>query len=90
MAAPTLTPSSQTSAITLPTGSSPSDVRNNASLPFQIYSDNSSAMFSRYFCTGASDQVSYVYKKLGGDVLDVEITKDQVFTAYEEATLEYP
>jgi len=89
MAVPTLKPSSQISAITLPSGSSPSEVTNNTSLPFQIYSDESSAMFSQYFCSGAADQVSYVYKKLGGDVLDVEITKDQVFTAYEEATLEY-
>jgi len=89
MAVPTLTPSSQTSATTLPTGSSPSDVRNNTSLPFQIYSDNSTAMFSQYFCTGAADQVSYVFKKLGGDVLDVELTSGSIFTAYEEATLEY-
>ena len=91
MATPTLTPSSQTSAITLSTGSSPGDVRNNTSLPFQLYSDATtpSALFSQYFCTGAADQVSYVYKKLGGDVLDLEITNNQVFTAYEEATLEY-
>jgi len=89
MAVPTLTPSSRTSAIALTTGSAPGDVKDNTSLPFQLYSDSSSAMFSQYFCSGASDQVSYVYKKLGGDVLDVEITNNQVFTAYEEATLEY-
>jgi hypothetical protein len=89
MAVPTLTPSSRTSAIALTTGSAPGDVKDNTSLPFQLYSDSSSAMFSQYFCSGASDQVAYVYKKLGGDVLDVEITNNQVFTAYEEATLEY-
>jgi hypothetical protein len=89
MAVPTLTPSRETSAIVLPTGSSPVDVEDSAELPFQLYSDSSSAMFSQYFCTGAADQVSYVYKKLGGDVLDIEITTGSVFSAYEEAVLEY-
>jgi len=90
MAVPTLTPASTTSAITLPTGSSPSDVA-GAELPFGIYSNigDNPASFSSFFCTGASDQVAYVYKKLGGDVLDIELTKEQVFSAYEEATLEY-
>jgi hypothetical protein len=41
------------------------------------------------FASGAADQVSYVYKKLGGDVLDVEITQFNVYAAYEEAVLEY-
>jgi len=89
MAVPTLTPSRQTSAITLPTGSSPGDVKDNTELPFQIYSDTTSGMFSQYFCTGAADQVSYTYKKLGGDVLDLEITTGSIFSAYEESVLEY-
>ena len=80
MATPTLTPSSATSAITLSSGSTPSDV---TGLPFGIYSTD------RYFLSGASDQVAYTYKKLGGDVLDIEITKEQVYTSYEEAVLEY-
>jgi hypothetical protein len=41
------------------------------------------------FVSGAVDQVSYVYRKLGGDVLDIEITAKQVYTAYEESVLEY-
>jgi len=41
------------------------------------------------FLSGASDQVAYTYRKLGGDVLDIELTKEQVFSAYEEACLEY-
>ena len=89
MAVPTLTPSSETSAITLPTGSSPSNVEDNSELPFQLYSDTNSTMFSQYFCTGAADQVSYTYKKLGGDVLDLEITTGSIFSAYEESVLEY-
>ena len=82
MAVPTLTPASETSAIILPTGSNATDAK-DAALPFGVYQSD------QYFCTGASDQVAYVYKKLGGDVLDIEITKEQVFAAYEEAVLEY-
>ena len=89
MAVPTLTPSSETSAIVLPTGSTASDVENNTELPFQMYSDTTSGLFSQYFCTGAANQVSYTFKKLGGDVLDIEITTGSVFSAYEEAVLEY-
>jgi len=89
MAVPTLTPSSQTSTIVLPSGSSAGDVENNTELPFQIYSDTTSGMYSQYFCEGAANQVAYTYKKLGGDVLDIEITTGSVFTTYEEAVLEY-
>jgi len=89
MAVPTLTPSSETSRVALPTGSTPSDVQDNVELPFQIYSDSSTNMYSQYFCTGAANQVSYTFKKLGGDVLDLEITTGSVFSAYEEAVLEY-
>ena len=41
------------------------------------------------FLTGAAAQVAYTYKKLGGDILDLEITSGSVFANYEEATLEY-
>tara|TARA_R110000824_G_scaffold12623_10_gene55362 strand:+ start:12074 stop:13357 length:1284 start_codon:yes stop_codon:yes gene_type:complete len=86
MARPTLTPASTTSTVVLPvTGA----LTNVSSLPFGVYSDSSSPLFSQYFATGAIDQVAYTYKKLGGDVLDLEITEGQVYAAYEEATLEY-
>ena len=39
--------------------------------------------------SGAVEQVSYTYRKLGGDVLDIEITTQNVYAAYEEAVLEY-
>ena len=39
--------------------------------------------------SGASDQVAYTYKKLGGDVVDIELTPSNVYAAYEEAVLEY-
>jgi len=41
------------------------------------------------FKAGAVDQVAYTYKKLGGDVLDIELTEGNVYAAYEEACLEY-
>ena len=82
MAVPTLTPSSQTSAIRLPSGSNPA-VAEAAEFPFTVYTAD------RYFLSGAADQVAYTYKKLGGDVLDVELSSSQVFAAYQESVLEY-
>lgn len=82
MSEPTLTPVSQTSAVVLPTGSNASEAE-AAEFPFSIYTDD------QYFLTGAADQVAYTYHKLGGDVLDIELVKEQVFSAYQEAVLEY-
>jgi hypothetical protein len=81
MAVPVLTPASTLSAIVLPSAGTIADVA--ATLPFGIYST------SPAFLTGAADQVGYVYKKLGGDILDIEITTGNVYAAYEEAVLEY-
>ena len=81
MAVPTLTPASTLSAVVLPSAGNLGDVA--SALPFGIYS-NSAA-----FISGAADQVAYVYKKLGGDVLDIELTTGNVYAAYEEAVLEY-
>lgn len=91
MAVPTLRPTSQTSTVVLPSGSVANNVENSRALPFQIYSDSStpSTLFSQYFCSGAAEQVAYTYKKLGGDVLDIELTSGSVFAAYEESSLEY-
>lgn len=92
MAIPTLTPASTTSAIALPATGSTSNVDSVANpLPFGIYTVDSlwtSSQITNYK-QGSSDQVAYVYKKLGGDVLDLEITEYQVYAAYEEACLEY-
>ena len=52
------------------------------SLPFGIYTSNA-------FVSGAVDQVAYTYNKLGGEVLDIELKTSQVYSAYEEAVLEY-
>ena len=82
MATPTLTPTSQTSAIVLPSGSTAAEASGSA-FPFEQYTDN------QYFLSGAADQVAYTYAKLGGDVLDIELTKEQIFSSYQEAVLEY-
>ena len=80
MAVPTLTPTSQTSAIILPSAGVPADVA--AACPIGAYSDNA-------FLTGAAKQVDFTYKKLGGDILDIELKATNVYANYEEACLEY-
>ena len=93
MAVPTLTPSSQTSAVILPaTGTLGTDT-DGAGLtthyPFGLYVTEGADLYDSNFITGAADQVTYTYKKLGGDVLDLELTVGNVYAAYEEAVLEY-
>ena len=87
MSLPTLTPSSTLSAVILPVTGTSANV--NSAVPYKIYSDTSAPMYSSEFLAGAVDQVSYVYKKLGGDVLDIELTEGNVYATYEEAVLEY-
>jgi len=77
-----LSPKSQISAVILPATGSHSAVL-TGSLPFGVYSGSAD------FITGAVLQVSYTYKKLGGDVVDIELTPSNVYAAYEEAVLEY-
>ena len=76
-----LQPLSETSAIILSSTGSASDVA--AAVPFGVYSSSNS------FLTGAALQVNFVFKRLGGDVVDIELTNDNVYAAYEEAVLEY-
>jgi hypothetical protein len=76
-----LNPISQTSAVILPVTGTTTNV--SSAVPFGIYTA------SVDFLSGAADQVAYVYKKLGGDILDIEITAANVYAAYEEAVLEY-
>jgi len=81
MALPTLTPASQMSKSILAATGSTADVA--SSLPLGIYSGSAA------FISGAADQVAYTYKKLGGDVLDIELKTTNVYANYEEACLEY-
>jgi hypothetical protein len=88
MALPVLTPVSTMSKVILPeTGS----IANVTGLPFSIYTNTAywSANQIALYKSGSVDQVAYTYKKLGGDVLDIELTERQVHSAYEESCLEY-
>tara|TARA_Y100001963_G_C6790413_1_gene455075 strand:- start:4102 stop:5373 length:1272 start_codon:yes stop_codon:yes gene_type:complete len=76
-----LKPRSETSAIVLTSTGSVGDV--SGSVPFGIYTGSAD------FLSGAVLQVAYTYKKLGGDVIDIELTTANVYAAYEEAVLEY-
>jgi len=81
-----MNPQSQTSAIILPASGASTPAAGQTvktACPFGIYTG------SLDFITGAANQVDYVYKKLGGDVVDIELTVDNVYAAYEEAVLEY-
>ena len=75
-----LRPASTLSAVVLPATGTHSDVASD--LAYGIYNNSS-------FVSGAVDQVAYVYNKLGGNILDLEITPKNVYNAYEEACLEY-
>lgn len=81
MSYPVLTPKSQTSAIVLPVTGTVINVAD--SLPFGVYANDND------FILGAVDQVAFTYKMLGGDVLDIELTEQNVYAAYEAAVLEY-
>ena len=81
MAFPTLTPISQMSKSILPATGTVTEVA--ALLPLEVYSD------SAQFLSGAADQVAYTYKKIGGDVLDIELKSGNVYANYQEAVLEY-
>lgn len=75
-----LQPASTVSAVVLPSTGTSDDVID--SLSYGIYTTDA-------FVSGATDQVAYTYNKLGGRVLDLEITPAIVYNAYEEACLEY-
>ena len=81
MSLPELTPTSQTSAIVLPITGTISNV--TAALPLGVYKDSSE------FLSGAVAQVAFTYKRLGGDVLDIELTEENVYANFEDAVLEY-
>jgi len=89
MAAPVLTPSSQTSAVVLPSTGSLIIAGDSANYPYGLYADAGSQLFDTNFVTGAVEQVNFTYRKLGGDVLDIELTDKNIYAAYEEAVLEY-
>ena len=93
MARQKLSPISETSAIVLTSTGSAIITGNGAGnpvhYPFGMYVNTESPLYDVNFVNGASDQVTFIYKKLGGDVVDIELTPSNVYAAYEEAVLEY-
>ena len=81
MSLPILTPTSQTSAIILPITGNTDNVA--AATPLGVYDS------STEFLSGAAAQVAFTYKRLGGDVLDIELTEENVYANFEDAVLEY-
>ncbi len=81
MSLPELTPTSQTSAIILPITGTAGNVAD--ACPIGAYTG------SVDFLSGAAAQVAFTYKKLGGDILDIELKEENVYANYEEAVLEY-
>ena len=76
-----INPISETSTVILTSTGSADLVA--ATVPFGVYTGSAD------FLSGAALQVAYVFKKLGGDVVDIELTPANVYSAYEEAVLEY-
>jgi len=89
MSRPTLTPASTVSTVILPATGTLSVAQDATTYPFGIYADSSSDFFDSNFALGAVDQVAYTFKKLGGDILDIELVEENVYAAYEESVLEY-
>lgn len=77
---PNLNPNTLISEIILPPTGSAAFVM--PSLAYGIYSSSA-------FISGAVDMVAYVYQRLGGNVLDLEIEPSNVYNAYESAILKY-
>jgi len=90
MALPTFSPISQMSKVILPPTGNVANVT-TSSLPFAVYvsPDYWTTEQIGAYQTGSVEQVAFTYKKLGGDVLDIELVETQVHAAYEEAVLEY-
>ena len=87
MAVPQLTPKQQTSAVVLPVTGAHYGTHTIwgtlSKLPYGMYTGSAD------WVSGAVDQVSFTYKMLGGDVLDIELSSSNVYASYELATLEY-
>ena len=86
MSIPELTPTTGSSAIVLPSACTQANgvpTLVSGACPIGAYTG------SNGFQRGACSQVAYTYKKLGGDVLDIELTEESIYASYEEACLEY-
>ena len=81
-AKPVLTPVSNTNISALSSSATPANAA-SFTYPMGVYTTNTA------FLSGAAAQVAFVYQRLGGDILDIELKNEMVYSSYEEATLEY-
>jgi hypothetical protein len=79
---PVLTPVSNANVSALSASATATEA-GSFTYPMGVYSSDTS------FLSGAASQVSFVYQRLGGDILDIELKNQMVFSSYEEACLEY-
>ena len=79
---PVLTPISNTNISALSSSATPANAA-SFTYPMGVYTANTA------FLSGAAAQVAFVYQRLGGDILDIELKNEMVYSSYEEATLEY-
>lgn len=89
MAVPVLTPASQMSKVILPATGNTDTAASGSIYALGVYVDSGSDLYDTNFISGASDQVTYTYRKLGGAVLDIELTEQDIYSHYEDAVLEY-
>lgn len=86
MAYPIISPSENINVSILPASVTFSEIesfKNAGGFQNSVYTDNS------LFLSGCVEQVGYVHKYLGGDILDIELSTGSVFTAYQNACFEY-
>lgn len=89
MPLPVLTPPTTVSRLVLPSTGSHSEVT-STNLPYGVYiSSQIPTSEQNLFISGAVSQVAFVYRMLGGSVLDIELTTGDVYSSYELACLEY-
>ncbi len=81
---PGIVPASKIGRIVLPQYATIAEVNTEENpLPLSAYTDDEE------FIQGCADQVAIVYFTLGGDVMDIELTPYLVFSAYQQAVLDY-
>jgi len=85
-----LTPTSKTNTIVLSPSAAINDIVEDL-VPLGVYTPSDASLSDEKdaFVAGAKQQINYVYNKLGGEVIDIEITNGQVYSSYEQACVVY-
>ena len=85
MSLPTLTPRQTAPTNILPETGSVDEGHTVANYPYGIYADLGSDLYDGNFVSGAIDQVNYTFRKLGGDVLDIDDEFGPLFPFFNAA-----